>query len=383
MQVKIKTDTDSYMVGFSTDNAESIEGFHAPHILWILDEAKGLPKWLYDAVEGSLTGGFSRVLEISTTDGADQQCPFRQHHHKDRSAWNCIRLSAYDSPFVNQKLFPKEHRQFNTKLYSYGKDPEKREWPKELQKEIQITNEEDIKEKRELWETKRPDLWETKILGEFSTSGENNIIPLAWVQSAINAEVDDIDSHICYGLDVARMGNDMTVLTPKTGKVVQLQETWGKKNTMQTCGIVVNRVERNQVVKVDSCGIGVGVFDRLAELGQAVIGIDSAAHAFEDDKFFNFRTELWWKARELFEQQYEEGNTISIPDDAELVEDLTGLKYSIKSDGRIFAEPKKDYKKRLGRSPDKGDSFVYTVFEPPIIEDQYYGESDDESDIFL
>jgi hypothetical protein len=375
---EIRINPDWYMLGFSTDKPYRMEGFHDANILWILDEAKGLENWLFDVVEGSMTGGQARILELSTTDGADQQCAFRKHHSEERTDWNCIQLSAYDSPFVNPSKFKKEQKFMNQDLFDFGRPRNKTEWDIKLADSIQITNPEDIADKKKMWFLKRPELWETKILGEFSTSGENNLIPLNWVMSAVNAEVDAGDKSHCYGFDVARMGNDNCVLTEKEGKTFYEQELWGKKRTMETVGIIRTKIDENDLIKVDACGLGAGVFDRLAELGQPTIGLDSAAKAFDDVKFFNLRAEMWWCARELFEKQYEEGNTVSIPDDPELIEDLTGLKYQIKSDGRIIAEPKADFKKRLSRSPDKGDSFVYCAYTPIDLIDEYWGESEEE-----
>lgn len=383
LTVDIKTATDSYVVGFSTDRADAIEGFHSPHILWILDEAKGLPQWVYDAIEGSMTGGFAKVLEISTTDGADQQCPLRKHQSEKRGKWHCIKLSAFDSPFVAVGKFPEYQKHINKKLYDYGKPITGREWPKKLENKMQICTTLEIKDKEDLWKEKRPDLWETKILGDFSSEGTSNVIPLKWVESAINAEVDDGDGITCYGFDIARMGDDMTVLTPKTGKRLMEAIVWGKKKTTYTTGIAIQETALEEIIKIDADGMGSGVYDRLAELGHAVIGLRSGKNAFDEIKFENLKAEMWWNAREIFERQYERGNVISIPDDPELIEDLTGCKYIVKSNGRIIMEKKDDYKKRLGRSPDKGDSAVYCLYEPPVMADEYYGEADDDTDIFL
>ena len=156
--LQVRIDPEWYMIGFSTDKPFRMEGFHSQNILWVLDEAKGLEKWLYDAIEGSLTGGFSRVLELSTTDGADQQSVFRQHHNSERSEWNCIKFSAFDSPFVDIKHFAKYKKHVNKKLYKYGKPEKGREWSKELEKSIQIVTEKYIKGKQS-WITKRPDYY--------------------------------------------------------------------------------------------------------------------------------------------------------------------------------------------------------------------------------
>ena len=92
---------------------------------------------------------------------------------------------------------------------------------------------------------------------------------------------------------------------------------------------------------------------------------------------------MWWNAREIFQRQFEEGNVISIPDDPTLIMDLTGLQYKPMLSGQYIMEPKETYKKRLGRSPDDGDSFVYCVYEAPTYEEEYYGEADDDTDIFI
>lgn len=356
--LRIDVTPEWYMMGFSTDRAENVEGFHSPNILWILDEAKGMPAWMYDAVEGSMTGGNSKVLEISTTDGADQQCPFRKHHTSERAGWNCIHFSAFDSPFVHPDDFPEYEKHKNKKLYKYGKLKDKAEWDISLSSKIQIATKEWILDRHEGWFVKYPMMWETKVIGDFSTQTEDNVIPLAWVESAINAEVSGEDP--CeYGVDVAWKGDDRDVLTKRIGGKVIWQEMWAKTNPMETTGKCIKFYDKDGIFKVDSIGIGAGVFSRLAELGYPVIGIDSRKDAWDNKTYFNIRAEMWFTLRHLFERQFNTGNVISIPNDSELIEDLTGMKYVIHSDGRIIIEKKEKFKSRFGRSPDKGDSLVY------------------------
>ena len=382
-QMSVKVGPQWFMFGFSTDRADRMEGHHAPFILWVIDEAKGVPPWLYESIEGSLTGGFARVLELSTTDGADQQSPFRKHHSEQRSQWKQIRLSAFDSPFVDIANFPDYVKEVNKKLYAYGKPETGYEWPIERANTVQLASEDWIRDRHNEWFETNKFMWETKVLGEFSTFGTNNIIPLKWVESAINAEVtpDGYIQPAIWGLDVARMGDDQSVLTEYRSKVVSLQQVWGKKNTMETTGIVRALIPNNEIVQVDAIGVGAGVFDRLAELGQPCYGIVSSEKAFEVEKYFNQRAEMWMTARDLFERQYKEGNVISIPDDPELIEDLTGMQYKIHSDGRLRAEAKDDFKKRLQRSPDKGDSFVYAIYVLPESRDQFFSEKDVENGV--
>jgi hypothetical protein len=62
---------------------------------------------------------------------------------------------------------------------------------------------------------------------------------------------------------------------------------------------------------------------------------------------------MWWCAREDLRN-----NEIDIPNDEELIADLTTPKWMIQG-GKIAVESKEKIKERLGRSPNKGDSFVY------------------------
>ncbi len=412
-----------FMMGFSTDNATSMEGYHAPYILWVLDEAKGLPLWLYDSVEGSLTGGFSRVLEISTTDGADQLCPFRTHHTSRKRGWNSIHLSAFDSPFVDPDDFPelnealqivdpdwRAERLCDPELYEWGKPRHGTEWDLELTNKIQIATKEWVLDRVDDWRDEKH-MIETKVFGNFSMESAFNIIPIQWIESAIAeqeantvTEVDDngllriIEGYIEYGLDVARTGTDKTVLTKKVGGTIQRQLVTSKLDTMEVVGWTRQKLAEDQrgpdaedlptdelfkanqyVLKIDMIGVGAGVFDRLSEDGFRVIGVNSSEKAiYEENKYLNLRAEMWFATRDMFRRQFYEGGILSLPDDDELAEDLAGMKYKYHSSNRQQVEKKEDFKKRYKRSPDKGDSFIYAMFQfPPVVEDDYVEGSAD------
>jgi len=369
----IKCGPESYMIGFATDNATKIEGWHSAHMLFVLDEAKGIEQWVYDAFEGSMSGE-AKMLEISTTDGADQQAAFRKHHNSERHEWACIKFSAWDSPFVNPATVRPEYKKYlNKELFKkYGKPHSRAEWPIELAKKIQIADDPWIDGRELAWKQNRPDMWICKVVGDFWEQGTDNVIPLAWIISAVDADVDiDLNGEWTFGQDVARFGDDRSVLTEKKDKTVLPQMVWEKRNTMETAGIIsTGMAERGinpydtvprAVIKIDADGIGSGVFDRIAELGYACYGLMSAKAASDNRKYYNYRAEMWFHARAVFERQFKEGNVISIPNDEELIEELSGMKYKTHSDGRQKVELKEEYKKRLGRSPDKGDSFIYCL----------------------
>jgi hypothetical protein len=74
-------------------------------------------------------------------------------------------------------------------------------------------------------------------------------------------------------------------------------------------------------------------------------------------KFHNHRAEVWWKFREALDPDQPGGSQIELPVGAELRADLTAPTYRVEKDG-IWVEPKESIKKKLGRSPGKGDAVV-------------------------
>lgn len=111
-------------------------------------------------------------------------------------------------------------------------------------------------------------------------------------------------------------------------------------------------------VGIDGVGVGAGTINTLKEHGIAnkSINIQGAAEPTKnrgEEKFNNLRSQMWWKMREDIRL----GN-IMLPDDKELIADLTTPKWFVRN-GKIVIESKEEIKKRLGRSPNKGDAAVY------------------------
>jgi phage terminase large subunit len=50
-----------------------------------------------------------------------------------------------------------------------------------------------------------------------------------------------------------------------------------------------------------------------------------------------------------------------LPDDEELIADLSALRYTFDQSGRILLESKDDTRRRLGRSPDRADAFALAI----------------------
>lgn len=159
--------------------------------------------------------------------------------------------------------------------------------------------------------------------------------------------------------DPATGGDECVIYVLENGK--QLDENILHINdTMKIAGEMVVMAQRYGIndFAVDAIGIGKGISDRLSEMGKRVNAICSADKSSNDERFYNLRTEMWWYAMEQIQAR-----EIDYPQDEELRKQLSSVRYKvINSNGKIQLEPKDETKKRLGRSPDRADAFIYGLW---------------------
>ena len=167
-----------------------------------------------------------------------------------------------------------------------------------------------------------------------------------------------------FGVDIARAGEDKSVCFIRNGLQFVHMEEWSKADTMESAGRVewmYNRYGAEGIV-IDCDGVGAGVYDRLREQKLPVYAFHGSARCEKRDRtgelgFRNLRSYAWWNLRELMEPS--QGKPVEVPRDDELIEELVVPKYSIRSGALIEVEHKDEIKKRLRRSPDKGDAMAY------------------------
>jgi len=110
-------------------------------------------------------------------------------------------------------------------------------------------------------------------------------------------------------------------------------------------------------VFVDETGLGAGVVDRLRQLNHRdVIGVNGAASP-SDKRFLNKRMEMWSNMADWLK-------TANIPDDKDLIADLTTPEYFYNNRGQLVLESKDSLKKRGQSSPDRGDSLALSFAYP-------------------
>ncbi len=189
-------------------------------------------------------------------------------------------------------------------------------------------------------------------------TGDNKIIPRDWVDAAINREIPRVDKRI-ISVDVARYGGDEIVIDYGLGNSLVEQDISKRKGLMETVGRIINMSKKYNAhrVLVDDIGMGGGVTDRLREMKEKVTPIIANARSL-DDKFFNLKTEMWWYARQLFEN-----GKVRIIDDPVLIRQISTVQYKVRdSNGTLVTEPKDDVKKRIGQSPDRADAFIMLLW---------------------
>ncbi|QUB42560.1 hypothetical protein [Porphyromonas sp. oral taxon 275] len=191
-------------------------------------------------------------------------------------------------------------------------------------------------------------------------------------------EVELSDAPSILGVDVAGMGRDSSVYCLRRGAWVdtlQCHNSGGSADHMATAGEVSSRRRKDPrlFVSIDTIGEGAGVYSRLVELEGStpyLISCKASASAKLRDKelsdltgqyrFANLRAYLLWAVRDWLNPKHDTG--AMLPPDSQLAEEMTEVRWSFRSDGKILIEPKEEVKKRLGRSPDRFDALAFTFY---------------------
>lgn len=323
--------------------AENLAGFHAHSILFILDEASGISDEIFEAVEGALTTPDAKILICGNPTRNDGF--FKRAFFEDREIYQTFKVSSAESGRVSNEYCQRL-------IKTYGADS---------------------------------DVVRVRVFGEFPKGSADGLIALEHVEAAINRE-PEMKGDLVIGVDVARQGNDSTVLIARLGDDVIKIQKWQHADLMTTCGRIfhaakelMTRHKKGRVsIRIDDDGLGAGVTDRLREvvaekkLHAEITACHNGGKA-RDSKYANFVTECYFALKERFEH-----GAITLPRDDELTAEITTRKYSLNSSDKLILERKDEFKKRIGRSPDRADALalafapVLTVSSPKFVYHQSY-----------
>lgn len=304
---------------------QTLAGLWADHVLFLLDEAGGIPVAVMRTAEAALQserteGHIVMAGNTATTEG-------------------CL----YEAVVTRRHMW---------KPYEITADPDDPKRTPRISLEYA---------RAQIAEFTRENPWVMiNILARFPKQGVNQMISADAVRECIGRHLHPGAYQWApkiLGGDVADFGDDRTVLFPRQGPLylsplvlrqmdpVQIAGHWGAKATQWGA----------DSVQIDATGgYGAGPIAILKDQGyRNVMPVQFSGSPF-NPKFFNKRAEIWWSACEHIR------SGASLPSDCpELVNELSTAMYSYKGD-KIIVEEKKLMKARLGHSPDLADALCCT-----------------------
>lgn len=310
------------------EQAETLAGIHADNMLIIVDEASGVPDPVFRPLEGGLTGPCNFVLQIGNP--TQMTGFFHDSFTRGRADWLVCHWNAEESVLVQPSQIARMARKYGTDSNAYR----------------------------------------IRVKGLPPTATPDTLIPWDWVMRAVNCPVfPQADDPWALGIDVARYGDDSSVLVSAQGPVVG---SWDAGQTMIQSGIselkgtdskdiaytALREIEERaiQCAAIDVNGYGAGAYDLLKDLAPIVVLAVNVGESAEDpERFARLRDELWWRLREEFQ-----AGTLAIPDDADLIGEISTIKYNFTRTAkeRVKIESKQDLRDRGLASPNKADALM-------------------------
>ena len=349
-----------FAVGRTASKPDALQGFHADHVLYIIDEASGVKDEIFEPILGALSTEGSKLVMCGNPTKITGF--FYDSHHKNREQFNAMHIDGRSSSRVDQDFV-------DTIIDMFGEDS---------------------------------DVFRVRVAGEFPRALPDSFIPMEWAERASEAKAPEIEqvTRVDIGIDVARYGDDSSVISPVLDRRVQEEpEVYHHNDTMQLTGMAVICVKKYARahpwaeihVKIDCDGLGVGVFDRLMELKEQIVEeIEREREGlYEDDDAppvmsldivechfggeggtvndadpVEYQTStglMWGTVREALRTQI-----LKLWPDDKQISQLSNRRYVVNSAGKIELEKKEAMKKRGLSSPDMGDALALALYDPLV-----------------
>lgn len=326
-----------FAVARTATKPDALQGFHADDVLYIIDEASGVRDEIFEPVLGSLSTPGARLLMCGNP--TQKSGFFYESHTKNRAAYSAFHIDGRKSGRVSPEFVKKI-------VEMYGEDS---------------------------------DVFRVRVAGEFPLNEDDVFIPLPLVEKSIMTEFSERKTPdiIRIGCDVARFGDDKTVIGSKIDEKVTIEKKRRGQDTMKTADDIVllyydllkkyPTYKDPVIVAVDDGGVGGGVVDRLKQmqrnnpenLGQMNIVPVKFGQRIKHKHYHDSTTFMMAVVKSLLSPHDEDGNPkpveLILPDDDDLVAQLSGRKYALTENSKIKVESKKDMKERGLPSPDEAD----------------------------
>lgn len=307
----------------------TLSGLHAPFILYLLDEAGDMhPALVRTAEQGLGNCEWGKIAQSGNT--TSQTGCLYLAASTQRHLWHVIAITADPDD-------PKRTPRVSI------------DWAKE-----QIA----------LYGRENP--WVMAyILGQFPSGGINQLLSVEEVTAAMGKHLNEEQySHAQrrVGVDVARFGDDRSVIFPRQGLASFTPIVMrGMRTTDIAARVIVQKKDWHwEMALVDDTGHwGHGVIDNLIAMGAPATPVQFHSRQTYDPRYFNRRAEMWMEMAEWVKR----GG--ALPNAPELVAELTAPTYGFR-EGKLVLEDKDHVKARIGRSPDLADALALTFAVPDL-----------------
>jgi hypothetical protein len=345
MQMKMthKDFPESWRVDAQTcakENSEAFAGLHAANStpFYIFDEASAIDDSIWEVSEGGLTDGEPMWFTFGNptrSSGRFFQCFNRLKHR-----WDTQKIDSRNAKMTNKNKIQEW-------VDDYGEDS---------------------------------DFVRVRVKGQFPRSGSSQFISVEAVESSIKYKAEGYENlPKIIAVDVARFGDDQTVIGVRQGRKIWPLEKYRGLDTMETASKVAEKIAKinPDAVFVDGGGVGGGVIDRLKQLGHNIIEVNFGSSPKDKKQYANKRAEMYGELRAAITAG------LDLPKDDELQDELIAIEYGFNAKQQIQLEKKEDMKKRGLSSPDCGDTlalmFADTIIKsakkpkPQMTAKNYYG----------
>lgn len=315
--------------------AEGLQGFHdAKNLLFIIDEASGVPDPVFAAVEGALTTSNVYVLLAGNPTRRSGFFYDVFNNPKMRKFFKLFHISSEESPRVTQNYVDMMEAR-------YGRD--------------------------------HP-IFQIKVLGEFPEADENILVPPNYIETMRNtSKTDSAAFPIEIGVDIGRSGAAAVSCTRQGLNILEWDERIKRNRVTDTIELtqwITDKINdfNPSYVKIDTIGIGAGVYDNLKLVyGDMILPvIGNAAPITRDDdpnldsskRYLNLRAQGYWELRDLTSKIYSK----KWPD--RLLAELGSIRTKVTPSGKIKIESKEEMLQRAMRSPDYADAMYMAFLNP-------------------
>ena len=314
------------------EQAETLAGFHGEHLMMLVDESSGVPDPVFVPLEGAMTQEDNRVLLIGNMTKNNGYFYDTHFHVTFSKAWTKLCWDSRES--TNVKSGYCEYM-----ATKYGVDS---------------------------------NVFRIRVMGDPPLEDAMTFIPLAWAEACIGNEISVPEDEPLYlGVDVARYGDDFSVILPRKGNLIQPWQKFDGLNTIVLGGHILQSYQEleAQGLGIDEIGTGAGVTDWLYKQGVPnLFGINTSTSSSDTAKYSRLRDELWCRVRDkCMRGQYSFPDIIvrgeSYSMGQELADELASSLYEYNVHGGVKVETKQHMKINRGiASPNIADALCLSEY---------------------